>query len=122
MPACLVEYQHSVRAGRDGCGYLGEVERHTLGVAAWQHQASTFALGRTDGPIDIGRRRPLVLGRRWPGPALGPSPRDTVLLANPGFILPPELYGRADWECRFDRCQLGGEVFLKAGMASASCV
>ena len=110
-----------MRAGRDGGGYLGQVERHALGVAPWQHQAGAFALGRADHAADIGRRGALVLGRRWPSAALGPLPRDAVLLADPGFILPPELYGRADWECRFDRCQLGWEVLLKTAMASIPC-
>ena len=50
MPACLAEYQHGVSAGCDAGGYLGMVKRQPFGVAAGQDQASTFALGRTEGP------------------------------------------------------------------------
>ena len=108
-------------ARRDGGGYLGEVERHPFGVAARQHQAGTFALSRADGTVDIGRCRTLILGSRRPCAAFGPSPCDAVLLTDPGFVLPPQLYGRPTRECRFDCCQLGWEVFLKTSMASAPC-
>ena len=38
----------------DGGGDLGEVERHALGIAAWQHQPGCLALGRANGTVDIG--------------------------------------------------------------------
>jgi len=45
-------------------------------------------------------------------------------LADPRFVLSPQLYGRAPRavlrERRADCCHQGGEVFSKAGMASAS--
>ena len=120
VPPRLVEQQHGMSARCYGSRYLGEVEPHALGVAPWQHQTGAFALGGADRAIDIGRGRALILGCRRPGTAPGPSPRDAVLLANPRFVLPPQLYGRAPWERCFDRCRLGGEVFLNAGMASTS--
>ncbi len=108
-------------ARRDGGGYFGEVERHPFGVAARQHQAGTLAFSRADRTVDISRSRALILGGRGPRAAFGPSPGDAVLLTDPGFVLPPQLYGRATREGRFDRCQLGWEVFLKTSMASAPC-
>ena len=105
----------------DGGGYFGEVERHPFGVAARQHQAGALSFSRADRTVDIGRSRALILGGRGPGAAFGPSSGDTVLLTDPSFVLPPQLYGRATRECRFDRCQLGWEVFLKTSMASAPC-
>ena len=101
--------------------YLGKVQRHAFGVAARQHQRCAFALSRTDGALDTGRRGTLVLGRRRPCPAPGPAAGDAILLADPGLVLPPQFYGRAARERRTDRCHLGGEVFFNAGMASASC-
>ena len=107
--------------GRDGGGYFGEVERHLRSIAARQHQARSLALSRADRTVDIGRCRALILGSRRPCAAFGPSPCDAVLLTDPGFVLPPQLYGRPTRECRFDRCQLGWEVFLRTSMASAPC-
>ena len=49
-------------AGCDGGGYLGEMERHAFGVAAWQDQPRSLAFGGTDRAIDIGRRGALILG------------------------------------------------------------
>jgi hypothetical protein len=78
-----------------------------------------------DSPIDISRCRPLVLRRRWPDTALGPSPRNTALLADPGFILPPELFGRADGECRLDRCQPGSvqesDIYARQSLTKMEC-
>jgi hypothetical protein len=121
MPAGLVKYQHGMGTRRYSSGYLGKVQRHSFGVAAGQDERRALALGRTDGAIDIRRRGSLVLGRLRPCPALGPAAGDAVLLADPRLVLPPQLYGCAAGERRPDRCHLGGEVFLKAGMASASC-
>ena len=105
---------------RHGGRYLGEVQRHSFGVAAGQDERRALALGRTDGAVDVRRRGALVLGCRRPCPALGPAPGDAVLLADPRLVLPPQLYGCATGERRPDRCPLGGDVFLNAGMASAS--
>jgi hypothetical protein len=121
MPARLIEQQHGVRARGHGGGDLGEVQRHPFGVAARQHQRGALALGRTDRAVDIGRRGALILGRRGPRPAFRPAPGDAVLLADPRLVLPPQLYGCAARERRPDRCHLGGEVFLNAGIVSASC-
>jgi len=60
------------------------------------------------------------MGRGWPGAALGPPAGDLVLLPDAGFILEPELYVLALSLSGGDLCQLGGEVFLNAAMASRS--
>ena len=120
MPTCLVEQQHRVGAGGDGGRDLGEVERHPLGVAARQDERCALALSRTDGAVDVGGRGALVVRRRWSRSTSCPAARDAVLLADTCFVLPPQLYGRAARETCADRRQLGGEVFLKAGMALAS--
>ena len=120
MPAGLIEQQHGMRTRRHGGGDLGDVQRHAFGVAAGQDKRCALALGWTDGTIDIRRGRALVLGRRWSCSPPRPAAGDAVLLVDPRLVLPPQLYGCAKGERRPDRCHLGGEVFLKAGMASAS--
>ena len=107
-------------AGSDGPGDFVQVQRHRLGVAERQDEASPFSLGRADGPEQIGRLGPLVVRRHGPGSASCPAPGDFVLLAYAGFILPPDFYGFA---CRLkggDLVQAGGEVFLNASSASVS--
>ncbi len=97
-----------------------QVEGHGLGVAPGQDQARALALLGADGAEDVGRAGALIVRCTWPGAALGPSSGDLVLLPDAGFILEPELYVFALGLLGCDLCQLGGEVFLKAAMASAS--
>ena len=122
MPSGLIEQQHGVRSPRHRGGDLGEMERYALGVAAGQDEARRFAFVRADGAVNVGGLGPLILWCRGACPAPGPTACDAVLLADPCLVLPPNLYGRTARERRPDRCQLGGEVFLKAGIASASWV
>ena len=120
MPARLIHEHDRVGTGRDGERYLGKMERHSFGVAEWEHQPRTFAEFRADGPEDVDRFRPLILGCRWPRPALGPAARDLVLLANTRFILEPYLYGCSAREGGFDLCQLGCEPpFLNASISNS---
>ena len=50
----------------------------------------------------------------------GLSSGDFVLLADPGFVLPPNPYGRPWWEASPDFRHSGWEVFLNADMASGA--
>ena len=104
----------------DGPRDFRQVERHGLGVAAWQHQARALALSGADGAKEIGRARALILRRTWPAAAPGPPAGDLVLLPDAGLILEPEFYVLALGLLGCDLRQLGGEVFLNAAMASAS--
>jgi hypothetical protein len=87
--------------------------------AAPQRQGCA-ALG-TGGAKDIGRLRALVPGRPGPGSPGRPAPGDLVLLADPRFVLPPELYLGIGRERGSDRLQRGGNVFLKVSMANSFC-
>ena len=75
--------------------YLGrdfvEVPLHGLGIASGQDEAGADATLRADGTEDIGRFRALVLGRRRSAAAWRPAPGELGLLADPGFILPPDF-------------------------------
>ncbi len=120
MPAGLIEDDDGVGARFDGPRDLLQVEGRALGVAAGQDQARALALLGADGAKDIGRAGALIVRCAWPGAALGPSSGDLVLLPDAGLVLEPELYVFALGLLGCDLCQLGGEVFLKAAMASAS--
>lgn len=118
VPPGLIHQQHSVGAWLDGERYLRQVQRHGLRVAEREHQTSALAQFRADGTEDVGRFRPLVLGRRRSGAASGPAASDLVLLADPGLVLEPDFYRRAMREGGFDLCQLGCKApFLKSSIA-----
>ena len=97
---------------------LGEMRLHGGRVAPGHDQARTLALPGTDRAEDIGRLRSLVVRRRRPGAARSPAAGDLVLLADPGFVLPPELYLDAWRKPVPDIRDCGGEIFLKAASAS----
>ena len=128
MPAGLIEDDDAMGALFDGLGDLRQVEAHGRGIAARQHQGRAFCLFGTDRTEDVGRAGALIARRGWPGAALGPSAGDLVLdaarplraLPDAGLILKPQLYILAVRLLGCDFCQLGGEIFLKAAMASGS--
>src|SRR5262245_61552589 len=78
-------------AGRDGCGDLGEVQVHRLGVAGRHDQGCTLALLRADCTEDVGGSGPLVPRCAWTGAALGPAAGDLVLLADAGLVGEPDF-------------------------------
>ncbi len=120
MPAGLIEDDDGVGARFDGPRDFPQVEGHGFAIAARQHQARTLALLGADGAEDIGRAGALIMRRAWPGATLGPSAGDFVFLPDASLVLEPVFYVFALGLLGCDLCQLGGEVFLKAAMASAS--
>lgn len=95
MPTGLIHEQHGVSAGRDVQRDLGEVQVHGVGVAERQDQAGRFALLRADRTEDVGGFGALIVRRRRARSPFRPSPRDLVLLSDPGLVLEPNLYRRA---------------------------
>ena len=91
MPARLIHQDKGMRPGCDRLRNLLQVQGHALGRAAGQNQARAFALSRTDGPEDVGRGGPLVLGGGRARAAFGPASRDLVLLPYPRLIGEPDL-------------------------------
>lgn len=89
---------------------------HGLGIATGQDKGGSNAAGGTDGTEDIDRLGTLVLGRTGPGTALRPATGDLVLLADPGFILPPQFYCGVGREFGPDFRHSGWEVFLKSSI------
>src|SRR5262249_23951712 len=77
--AGLIDQEDGVGSGRDGCGDLGDVQVHRLGVAGRHDQGCTLALLRADCTEDVGGSGPLVPRCAWTGAALGPAAGDLVL-------------------------------------------
>src|SRR3954469_17474623 len=119
MPARLIHQDKGMRPGCDRLRNLLQVQGHALRRAAGQNQARAFALSRTDGPEDVGRGGPLVLGGGRARAAFGPASRDLVLLPDPGLIGEPDLDHLAMSLGFCDLLQTGGEVFLKAETAAS---
>ena len=107
--------------GRDLAADLGQMHVHGLAVAARHDQRGAFPLGRTDRTEDPCRCPAQVPRRDRSCASFGPAACDLRLLAEPGFILPPQLYGRAFGQAFADLRQTGGEGFLKAAMSSGRC-
>ncbi len=121
MPASLVEQENSVAAWIDGQADFLEMLGHGLRVAPGHDEAGALALGGADRAEDVGPFRALIVRRARAGSAPSPAPGDRILLADPGLVLPPQLYGGAGRELRPDRVQLGREGFLKSSSAASLC-
>src|SRR3954449_12184528 len=118
MPARLVHQDEGMRPGCDRLRNLLQVQGHALRGAARQDKPCSFALSRTDGPEEVGRGGPLVLGGGRARAAFGPAARDLVLLPDPRLIGEPDLE-RLAADCLPDLLQTGRKVFLKAETAAS---
>jgi PHP family Zn ribbon phosphoesterase len=121
VPTGLIDDQNGVSAGIDGRSDFGQVRIHRLGIAPRQDEADSLALLRTDRAEDIDPFGALIVRCAGPCSAPGPTARDLVLLADPGFVLEPEFDLYARFETLTDRFDLGGEVFLNASTANSFC-
>lgn len=103
-------------------GDLVEMELHRLGVGEGQCKSRADAPGWTDRAEQVGTLVALIGRLDWPRAAPRPLPDDTIFLADPGFVLEPDLdplaprYGA---DMGFERA---GEIFLKASMVRLSCI
>jgi len=93
---------------------------HGGGVTPWQDQGCADAARGADGAEDIDRTGALVMGGRGAGSPFRPAPGDLVLLADPGFVLKPNLYGCACRERGADFRHSVWKVFLNAPAAAGS--
>jgi hypothetical protein len=98
-------------------GDFVEIKLHGFGVKS----GAGAALG-TDRTEQIGRLRALIVDRAGtrasPGAAIG----ELVLLADPHLVLEPNLYRCARGELGADFRHAVSKLFLKASMASGSCL
>ncbi len=94
---------------------------HGFGTDDRQHQCGADAARRTNGAKYVGPGIALIAGRAGPAAFVSPDVGQTALLANPGFILPPQLYGlvaRVLWDSRSNQL---GKVFFCASCVAGSC-
>lgn len=122
MPACLIDQEHSVCAGRNGQGDLDEMQVHRFGIAGGQDQGCTLALLRADRAEDVGGGGALIARRAGARAALGPPAGDLVLLADTGLVLEPDFYLIAIDRLRTRDCiQARGKTFLKSSITPSAC-
>ena len=121
VPSRLIHEEHGERAWRNLGGDFGQVQVHRLYITDRQDKPRAFAFFGADGAEDVGRSGALVVWGRGPCAALGPAPRDFVLLADAGFIGEPDLYGsRLDAFFARDFVEERGEVFLYSSIAPSA--
>jgi hypothetical protein len=120
MPSGAIEDQHGVRALGDMARYLVEMQLHRAGVGERQRQRCPFAVGWTDRAEQIGIRVALIGGLTRPRSTPRPLTNDAVLLADAGFVLPPDFDGFAFRQVGQMRLQRARKVFLYAAMTLAS--
>ena len=116
MPAGPVEQQDGMGAASDGASDLVEMELHGVGVGKGQRQGGAGATSRADGAEEIGALITLVGGLPGPRPAPGPLPHETVLLADAGLVLEPDLDGFVPGKMSQMGPQGRGPVFLNASI------
>ena len=121
VPSGLVHDEDGVRIVGDVSRYLDQMLVHGMSVTPRHHQGRCLALAGTDRAEDIGRAGSLVVRRGWPRSTLGPATCDLVLLADTCLILEPNFDHFTLGGANGDFCHCGGEVFLNASAASASC-
>ncbi len=122
VPTGAVECENCMSARSDLRADFRQVQVHRLGVDERQHQGCSYPSGRTDGAEQVGPIVSLVARRTGTAALVGPDIGQAALLADAGFVLPPE----------FDRlaaCVFGnggddqvGKVFLCVSRVSASCL
>ena len=121
MPAGLIDKQRGVRARRDLGGDFSQVKVHGLNVASGHDEGCALAVPRADRAEDISGGSSLIFGSAWTRAALGPTPRDLVLLADARLVGEPDLYGvGSDALLATDLFQARGKIFLKSSIASAA--
>lgn len=116
VPAGSVHHHNRMTAGGDRQTDLVEVHLHRLCVGFRQDECRTFAEHRTYCAEDIGALVALVGRQARPRAFLGPNPGVTVLLANAGFVLEPNLDAPPLRQMAYVSLERGGEVFLKSSM------
>lgn len=95
VPARAIGDQRGVHPRINGAADLGEVLVDGRGVATRNDKARTFALLGADRAKDIGGGGTLVLGRGGSAALARATSWRGVVLADAGFVLPPEFDGCA---------------------------
>lgn len=121
VPSGTVHEQNGVCTRCDGAADFRKMLLHGMGVGVGHHQAGTDAAGWTNGAEQVGVLVAQVFQLAWPRPLPRPLVNETVLLADPGLVLKPDLDRGRRWKVAYGRRQCPGEVFLKSSMVSGFC-
>ena len=114
VPAGAVQCDDGVRARSYLSADLGQVQVHRGGVDKWEHERGADPSGRADGTEQI---RPVVSLIAWSARTAAlvrPDVGQAALLADAGFVLPPQLdrfAARVLWDRGGDQL---GKLFLCA--------
>ena len=120
MPPGAIENEDGVGAWPNALADLRKMQVHGLGIDGGQNEGRAHAAVGTDGAEQIDRAVPLIAWRRRPGPSPRPEAGQRALLADPGFVLPPDLERLADRRGGEPLGYEPREVFLYASWAAAS--
>ena len=91
MPSRAVQSEYGVVAGQDSGADLGEVPVHHVDVHGGQDECDADIAGWAEGAEDVGPLVAEVPGPAWPAALGGPDVCQGSLLANTGFVLPPQF-------------------------------
>ena len=120
MPTRAIKDDHAMVPRLNHGTDFGQMVVHHGGVDARKHNSGSDITGWANRPKEI---RPLIaqiLEFTWSAAFVGPDPRQASLLADAGFVLPPDLDRFASGRLRDGSCDQRCEVFLCASSASPS--
>src|SRR6202012_6025994 len=105
----------------DLCADFRQVQVHCVAIDVRQDQRRANAPGRTDGAENVGPFVSLIARLARTAARFRPDIGQAALLADSGFVLPPEFDRLATGAGGNDGADQLGKVFLCAACASASC-
>ena len=120
MPSGAVDNDDGMGAGCHGLADLGQMQGHGLFVGERHDEGGAGAAGRADSAEDVGPAVSAVARSGWSATLFRPDVGQRALLADPGFVLPPEFDRLAASVLGNRGGDQGGEVFLCASIAATS--
>ncbi len=120
MPSGTVDDHNGVDVVWQGGGEADEEQRHRGGIDEGEYQGEVLAAGGVHGGEDVG---PLVTDLPRPPGSSAPTPpamADPSLVADPGFVLEPELDAGLGMRGLDALQRLAEPLFLKPSSASGS--
>ena len=121
VPGRTIHDEHGMRAIGDIAGYFIDMRLHGFSVHPWRCDSRTRSTRRANRPEQIGVFVALISRLAWPRPGFRPLTDDSVLLADPGFILEPDFNRRCLRHALKMCAQRAREVFLNASTISPCC-
>ena len=120
VPACAVHDQQGDGAWTDAGADRGQMLVHGLDADDGQHHGAAYAAGGAEGAEQIDPVESLVAQRAGAGAATRPDAGQRALLADPGFVLEPDLDRPAGVLRAEGVGSKAREVFLKASWVARS--